>query len=313
MPRAGDETWRQLRDWTGDQKASERLAGQLLRGEGYSDIDPSHPLGGPDGGRDARLNKDGKQWAMAVHFARGKQTFAALEKKFRADLASALEHKPEGFVFVTNQALTVSQKAKLARDAAVAVEVYHLERVVSLLDSPRNYGVRLEYLGIGMTLEEQASLFRHMQDLVNEKLTELRGAIDGVDTFCYLMLTWFDMENDIVRTPAVVKKGRYALQDVSMRVVDLDSSPPYREQTYDLGNLVAAAQMINPWRLVGDARIRRFNIFFIARNGSWVQMLRIARGPDAWLSATRVVRGSGVVLEEVDPAYVALAGQPDFS
>src|SRR4051812_25296732 len=135
MPRAGDETWRRLRDWTGDQKASERLAAQLLRGDGYKDIDPSHPLGGPDSGRDARLTKDGKRWAMAVHFARAEVTFAASRKKFRADLKSALKHKPDGFVFVTNQVLTVAERAKLARDSGVAVEIYHLERVVSLLDS----------------------------------------------------------------------------------------------------------------------------------------------------------------------------------
>lgn len=41
-----DETWHRLREWTSGQTPSERLAAQLLAEEGYSEIDPSHPLGG---------------------------------------------------------------------------------------------------------------------------------------------------------------------------------------------------------------------------------------------------------------------------
>ena len=47
-----DETWHRLREWTSGQTPSERLAAQLLVASDYKDVDPSHPLGGPDGGRD---------------------------------------------------------------------------------------------------------------------------------------------------------------------------------------------------------------------------------------------------------------------
>jgi hypothetical protein len=54
-----DETWHRLRDWTNGQGPSERLAAQILLNEGFTAFDPSHPLGGKDGGKDAICMKDG--------------------------------------------------------------------------------------------------------------------------------------------------------------------------------------------------------------------------------------------------------------
>lgn len=56
-----DETWHRLQQWTNAQAPSERLAAQILVDAGYTDIDPSHPLGGKDGGKDAICNRDGKR------------------------------------------------------------------------------------------------------------------------------------------------------------------------------------------------------------------------------------------------------------
>ena len=47
-----DETWHRLREWTAGSAAAERLAAQVLLADGYTSVDPSHPLGGPDGGKD---------------------------------------------------------------------------------------------------------------------------------------------------------------------------------------------------------------------------------------------------------------------
>ena len=51
----GSQTWRQLKDWDRNQKASERLAAHILRIEGYKSADPSHPLGGQDGLKDVNV------------------------------------------------------------------------------------------------------------------------------------------------------------------------------------------------------------------------------------------------------------------
>lgn len=77
-----DETWHRLREWTSGQAPSERLSAQILLDQGYKELDPSHPLGGPDGGKDALAVRNGKVWLMAVYFPKGQQTFTAIEKKF---------------------------------------------------------------------------------------------------------------------------------------------------------------------------------------------------------------------------------------
>ena len=63
-----NETRRRLLNWDLGQTPSERLAGQVLDDEGFLDIDPSHPMGGRDGGADALAGRDGLKWTMAAFF-----------------------------------------------------------------------------------------------------------------------------------------------------------------------------------------------------------------------------------------------------
>lgn len=144
-----DETWHRLREWTKGQTPSERLAAQVLIHEGFSGLDPSHPLGGKDGGKDAIASKDGMRFAMAVHFPRGKQTFKAITTKFDSDLAGAKHNSVEGIAFVTNQELTLSQREKIKKLAApTVVELYHLERITTILDTLAMAKVREQFLDI---------------------------------------------------------------------------------------------------------------------------------------------------------------------
>src|SRR5690348_11139109 len=94
-----DETWHRLREWTNGQAPSERLAAQILLSDGFTGVDPSHPLGGKDGGKDAICVRDGKQWVMAAYFPRGELSFAAIKKKFSSDLRVARKALPEGLAF----------------------------------------------------------------------------------------------------------------------------------------------------------------------------------------------------------------------
>lgn len=144
-----DETWHRLREWTNGQAPSERMAAQILSEEGYEGIDPSHPLGGRDGGRDAHCTKDGKSWIMGVYFPRGQQTIGEITAKFKEDLAKARTHSPGGFVFVTNQELTLSERATLsALGKETTIELYHLERITLVLDKPVMAPVRKQFLDI---------------------------------------------------------------------------------------------------------------------------------------------------------------------
>lgn len=146
-----DETWHRLRDWTLGQSPSERLAAQVLIFEGFKSVDPSHPLGGKDGGKDALCEKSGIKYAMAAYFPRGEHPFTDVESKFMSDLSSALNNLIGGFLFVTNQEIRLAERSKLQRACAcrgLSCEIFHLERVATILDSPAMHEVRAQFLNI---------------------------------------------------------------------------------------------------------------------------------------------------------------------
>src|SRR5215213_6125508 len=144
-----DETWHRLRDWTNGQGQSERLAAQILLSENFTGLDPSHPLGGPDGGIDAVAQKDDQRWLMAVYFPRGQRNFQTIEQKFHSDLAGVAANNADAIAFVTNQELTLSQRETLTKAAeSVPVELYHLEKITAILDQPMMAGVRKQFLSI---------------------------------------------------------------------------------------------------------------------------------------------------------------------
>lgn len=165
----GRETWHRLREWDKAQSESERLAARLLSIEGYDGIDPSHPLGGRDEGRDIVCKKDGQQCIVAVYFPRGQKTIREIQDKFEADFAKAKNQDAKVFVFFTNQELTLSERAMLEDCAPTfTVDIYHLERIASCLDSPGGYGLRLEFASIEMTKEEQVSFFNDRDQILYE-------------------------------------------------------------------------------------------------------------------------------------------------
>lgn len=166
---AGRETSTRLLDWTRGQADAERLAGHLLALSGFESVDPSHPLGGRDGLRDARCGKDGKQWTAGFYFPRGQKSFSSIKNKFKKDLQGARQQGTEGFVFVTNQELRVGEREKLADQAANrTVEILHHERLLWLLDDPRGFAFRLEYLEIPMSKEDQVSFFTMVTEMVTK-------------------------------------------------------------------------------------------------------------------------------------------------
>jgi hypothetical protein len=98
-----DETWHRLREWTDGQGPSERLGAQILSADGFTSVDPSHPLGGRDGSKDAVVIRHGQRWIMAVYFPRGQKSLADIKSKFIADYAGVAKNQAVGIAFVTNQ------------------------------------------------------------------------------------------------------------------------------------------------------------------------------------------------------------------
>jgi hypothetical protein len=151
-----NETWHRLREWTDGQAPSEGLAAQLLLFDGYENVDPSHPYGGPDGGKDILCTKGSLRCLAAVYFPRGQQKLTKIKSKFRGDFQKAKSQQPpiNRFLFVTNQELRLADREelhqaaeKVARD--IEVDLYHLERIAVLLDKPGMQAVRSRFLGIG--------------------------------------------------------------------------------------------------------------------------------------------------------------------
>jgi len=142
-----DETWHRLREWTNGQTSSERLAAQILLQEGYKGLDPSHPLGGKDGGKDAVCQKGGQKWLMAVYFPRGQQKLNSIKKKFLNDLKGVKANKADALAFVTNQELSLAQRQVFQKAAGtIPVELFHLERITAILDKPEMVSVRKQFL-----------------------------------------------------------------------------------------------------------------------------------------------------------------------
>jgi hypothetical protein len=142
----------------------------LLHLEGYESVDPQSPLGGPDGLKDILCTRDGEKWVAAVFFATTRQRFSSIAAKFVHDLEGLRNNDSEGIAFFVNQPLTVSNRAALISEASPnKAEIYHLERIRSILDSPKGYGVRLQYLRVSMTEDEQLGFFSVLKDDLTER------------------------------------------------------------------------------------------------------------------------------------------------
>jgi len=170
---AGNDTEIALREWRSGQTQAERLCAAILHLEGFLDIDPQHPLGGPDGLKDVLCRKDGVRWVAAAYFPPTHPSFTEIKSKLEHDVQGVVRNDASGFVFFVNQPLTITERQTLQSTTGDArVEIYHLERLRAVLDSPKGCGVRLEYLRIAMTEEEQWSFWSTVNQDVVRRLAE---------------------------------------------------------------------------------------------------------------------------------------------
>jgi len=162
-----------LREWRFGQPQAERLVASLLHLEGFENVDPQHPLGGPDGLKDVKCRKDGLCWIAAAYFPPTIKEFTEIRKKFEDDFSGVAKNDAQAFAFFVNQHLTVTERGLLISEAGdIRAEIYHLERMRGLLDAPKGCGIRLEYLRIAMTEEEQFAFWSSMNQDVVRKLVD---------------------------------------------------------------------------------------------------------------------------------------------
>jgi hypothetical protein len=304
-----DETWHRLRDWTQGQGPSERLAAQILISDGFGGVDPSHPLGGPDGGKDALCSKDGAAWAMAVYFARGAKRFRTIKDKFVDDLRGVKKNKASGIVFVTNQELRLDEREalkKICRAKRVGLHLYHLERVTTILDSPAMAPVRKQFLRVG----EDGPVLEAVAGVAAQQ-KHLAALQTGGEAFCGWSLYQFDLSANCAMWCCIRKHGTYPLFGLHVRIIDMDADITRPIMTRDFAELNAPAVFFGPpWPLRPSVYYRGF---FQARNGSWHQdlILRRSEAAQCWLAAERVVGQDGRVLREAeDKEFAGEFGEP---
>jgi hypothetical protein len=70
--------------------------------------------------------------------------FGDIKAKFEHDFAGVARNGAQAFAFFVNQPLTISERQELQDLAGqTRAEIYHLERIRSLLDAPKGCGIRL--------------------------------------------------------------------------------------------------------------------------------------------------------------------------
>ncbi len=169
-------TYQILINWDKGQAFAERMSAKIIGIEGYQEIDPQSPVGGPDGTKDIICYKDGKKFVVGCYFPNGQKAFKDIQEKFDGDILGVAKNNAQGFVFVTNQKITPGERITLCQNQTFETIILHGERVCGILDSPKGYGVRLEYLGIELNKAEQISFLSSHLDL-KQNFDEIKFAL----------------------------------------------------------------------------------------------------------------------------------------
>jgi len=201
-PSAVDEARLRLINWTYGQLKAETLGAQILRLEGYLDIDPVHPTGGPDGGKDIiARHPDGRRVVGGCYFPNraDEKSWEKIEGKFDGDLDGAVKNSAKIFAFLTNVQISDDQGKTLRTKATAkgcAVEIFDLDRVAPILNSPKGFGLRYQILSIKMSDEEQVSFFNNWESIllaevqrVGAQLNQVSGQVGGIEKNVDMILT----------------------------------------------------------------------------------------------------------------------------
>jgi cell division protein FtsB len=132
--------------------------------------------------------------------------------------------------------------------------------------------------------------------------------VTGGDSFCYLDLSYLNGPSPL---PALITGGDNPVYDLQVRIVDLELSDRIEKEREAAGrpltfNTFSAAERVvkltdtippHAYRLLqevswptltGDAK--SYNIFFFARNGEYIEQLRLRRVAGSWARALRVYK-----------------------
>jgi hypothetical protein len=145
---------------------------------------------------------------------------------------------------------------------------------------------------------------------------ESANTITGGSSYCWTAFQVFasngsavnaySMPDDLLLIPNFIAVGSYPLYDVAALMVDLDilqTDVQRASTTVSVGNMTPGFAITTSTQLRHHGKDFNFNIFYIARNGAWTQMLRMRWVGDGWAMANKVMRGSKEIHREVSPNF----------
>jgi hypothetical protein len=168
------------------------------------------------------------------------------------------------------------------------------------------YRVRKQQKVEGNLSTIEASVKQTLSDL-DTKTSDLVDYITGGQSACCLQ----PMRDGSV---ALNHLGKHPLYDVRARVADLEKLDQIEgratieqlaraDTNYDFGNLFPGQATLRQGFFDLAGTYRGFNIFYTARNGHFVQLLRFRRVGDEWLYATKVERDGDILFEDIQDGY----------
>jgi hypothetical protein len=142
-------------------------------------------------------------------------------------------------------------------------------------------------------------------DEISRLQMESANAITGGNSFAYMLVQVPDPKAANTAIPLFIHQGKYPLYDVQARIVDLDEHNRLRDQkdfiaaskallgtTLTVGNLTPGFASSSSVGLPHPSgQDFSYNVFFIARNGAWIQSLRMRWVGNGWAMANKVVGG----------------------
>ena len=177
-------------------------------------------------------------------------------------------------------------------------------------------GVVISGIGAFLASQQQTSSALNLLNKSEEiaRLNqELANSVIGGDSFCYLNVANIDSVKNI-GIFVVVHRGKDPLYDLNAMIVDLEkknqikgkpSLATVRQTSTDipLGTLIPSSVRMLDQITLGNGDTRRFSITFSARNGFFIQVLRLKKIHGKWVHATKVLRENKVIYEEVDDEF----------
>lgn len=240
-------TEERLKSWLDtNQVQRERLCVNLLPlFDNYSKVEPRRPKGGPDQGRDIQAYYNGNKVFGGVGFKNSANDSTDhkrwTKKKFKDDLKVAQEELKnlDGFVFFTNVDLTPKEIEDLKKHAfsngIIHCEIFYRERLRQILDSIIGYGLRLQYLGIEMSQEEQVSFVEMIGNKNKKELEEIRLRNIQIDS----KINRLEFLNEYFRPTIglrllIVLKDKYSAKDLGHFRIMLQIKKSYEKDPYPI-------------------------------------------------------------------------------